>query len=317
MQLDGDKVLVRFSAEGVRLGDQTEAAIKTRTLLGSKELEIRPRGDRELRPDEIIDVSHTTTPYLLPDSLGDLSTAISGLNTDDLSKSLDVLSQSLNSARPDLAAALDGVSRLSDSVASRDQLLRSLLGHASGVTGVLAKRSDQINRLVVDGNSLFGALDARRAAISVLLTRLSAVSDQLRSLVAENRQQLGPTLQRFNSVLDLLDKRKTDIQKALVPLSQYALSLGETVSSGPFFKAYVGNLLPGQYLQPFIDAAFGQAGVKPGILGGPTYPEKGGYNSPPGTVPPTDTAPGPNTPVPPAPPPPFPTIPGLTAPGGR
>jgi hypothetical protein len=33
-------------------------------------------------------------------------------------------------------------------------------------------------------------------------------------------------------------------------------SLGESVGSGPFFKAYVANLLPGQFVQPFIDAAF-------------------------------------------------------------
>jgi phospholipid/cholesterol/gamma-HCH transport system substrate-binding protein len=87
------------------------------------------------------------------------------------------------------------------------------------------------------------------------------------------------------------------------------------VASGPFFKAYVSNLLPGQYLQPFIDAAFAQAGVDPGILGSSTYKIDGGYNSPPGTIPPTDTAPGPNEPVPHEPPPPGLPIPGLPIPG--
>ena len=46
----------------------------------------------------------------------------------------------------------------------------------------------------------------------------------------------------------------------------YAMSLGESVASGPFFKAYVANLLPGQFLQPFIDAAFSDLGLDPNVL---------------------------------------------------
>lgn len=309
LELRGDKVLVQFSAEGVRLGNQTEAAIKTKTVLGAKFIELRPRGAVELGPNDSIGVEHTSTPYVLPDTLGDLTKAISGLNTDDLTAALRVLSSSIDAAQPQLATALDGVARLSDSVGSRDQLLRDLLSHASGVTQVLAKRSDQLNQLVLDGNTLFAALDARKSAIATLLTNLSAVSNQLRTVVAENRDQLGPVLDRFNSVLDLLDNRKTEIQKSLKLLTQYAQSLGESVASGPFFKAYVVNLLPGQFLQPFVDAAFKDSGVDPSVLAGPTYPENGGFNSPPGSLPPTGTAPGPNTPVPSVPAPAFPTLP--------
>ena len=44
------------------------------------------------------------------------------------------------------------------------------------------------------------------------------------------------------------------------------MSLGESVASGPFFKAYVVNLLPGQFVQPFIDAAFSDLGLDPNVL---------------------------------------------------
>ena len=49
-------------------------------------------------------------------------------------------------------------------------------------------------------------------------------------------------------------------------LNAYAMSLGESVSSGPFFKAYIANLLPGQFVQPFIDAAFSDLGLDPNVL---------------------------------------------------
>ena len=44
------------------------------------------------------------------------------------------------------------------------------------------------------------------------------------------------------------------------------MSLGESVSSGPFFKAYVVNLFPGQFVQPFVDAAFSDLGLDPATL---------------------------------------------------
>ena len=68
------------------LGDRTEAAIKTKSLLGTKILEITPRGDGQLSGP--IPLERTTSPYQLPDALGDLTTTISGLNTDQLSHSL-------------------------------------------------------------------------------------------------------------------------------------------------------------------------------------------------------------------------------------
>jgi phospholipid/cholesterol/gamma-HCH transport system substrate-binding protein len=44
------------------------------------------------------------------------------------------------------------------------------------------------------------------------------------------------------------------------------LGLGESVGSAPGFKAYISNLLPGQFVQPFIDAAFSDLGLDPATI---------------------------------------------------
>ncbi|WP_084836560.1 MCE family protein [Williamsia sp. 1138] len=316
MELAGDKVLVRFSANGVELGTQTEASIVTSTVLGSKALSIEPRGGEQLGADAIIDLDHTTTPYILTDILGELTTTISGIDTGSLTKSLDVMSQTLDKTAPNLDVALQGVSRLSSSINNRDDLLRNLLSNASGVTDILSKRSTQINQLILDGNTLFGALDNKRQAIDLLLTNLSSVATELRGLIDENQATLAPTLDKVNTLVDMLSRRRQDLADALLPLSQYATSLGESVASGPFFKAYIPNLLPGQFLQPFIDAAFSQQGVNPGVLGSNYFPVPGGNNAPAGTIPPSDRG-GARTPVPSSPAPPFPTIPATPSTGGN
>ncbi|WP_213574095.1 MCE family protein [Rhodococcus sp. USK13] len=326
IELDEDKVLVEFDAKGIDLGSDSTLAVKTQTVLGNKSLQLSPQGSRRLGRGQIIPVSQTTTPYMLTDSLGDLTTTISGLDTEDLTSALDTLSGVFDQTEPNVAAALDGVSRFSSSIATRDEMIKDLFGNAEQVTSVLAKRSDQINKLLVDGNTLLGALDQRRQQIDTLLGRISAVTQEIRGLIADNQSQLRPTLDKLNQVLELLDKRKQELSSSIKPLGQYALSVGEAVSGGPFFKAYVVNLLPGQYLQPFIDAAFKDKGVDLGVLGRSTFPTTCGDNTPPGTVPSghTDAVPNPsNCPVQPgqlpgspiATPPPQPALqlPGLPA----
>ena len=73
-------------------------------------------------------------------------------------------------------------------------------------------------------------------------------------------------LDKLNGALAIVDNRKTEVQQSIKGLGTYVLSLGESVASGPFFKAYLSNLLPGQFIQPFIDAAFSDLGLDPHVL---------------------------------------------------
>jgi phospholipid/cholesterol/gamma-HCH transport system substrate-binding protein len=263
--LEGPGVLVTFSVDKtIFLGDRSEAAIKTKSLLGSKVLEVIPRGDAELTAT--IPIDRTTSPYQLPDALGDLATTISGLNTNQLSDSLATLSQTFADTAPDLRNAVSGVARFSQTLNERDAQLRNLLDNAAKATGVLAKRTDQVVSLVRDTNALLAQLQTQSAALDQIWGNISAVSRQLKGFIGENREQLRPALDKLNGVLAIVDNRKDRVQQAIKLLNGYAMSLGESVSSGPFFKAYVVNLFPGQFVQPFVDAAFSDLGLDPATL---------------------------------------------------
>jgi phospholipid/cholesterol/gamma-HCH transport system substrate-binding protein len=265
VSLDGARVKVSFTVEkSIRLGDRTEAAIKTKTLLGARMVEVSPRGDNQL--SDTIPLDRTTSPYELPEVLGDVSRAIGGLDTDQLNKSLTTLATEFQGSAPALRDVMDGVGRFSRAINQRDTELRGLLDYANRATGVLSQRSDQIVSLVTDTDSLLGQLRTQRSALDGLLTDVTALSQQLSGLVAENRTQLGPALEKVNNVLAILDKNKVALQQSVQMASNYSAALGEAVASGPFFKGYLANLVPGQFLQPFIDAAFSDLGVDPATL---------------------------------------------------
>ncbi len=263
--LDGPRVVVKFQVPGsIHLGDRTEAAVKLKSALGSKRLEITPRGDGRLTGP--IPLERTTPAYQLPDALGDLTTTISGLDTDQLSKSLAVLADEFAQTGPNLKVAVQGVARLSETVDERDKELRHLLSNASTVTKVLSDRSDEIVTLVANTNELLAQLNTQSRALGQIANNISALAQQLKGVISDNRATLKPMLDKLNAVLAIVDKRKKRVQKAIKGLNAYALSLGESVGSGPFFKAYIVNLLPGQFVQPFIDAAFSDLGVDPATL---------------------------------------------------
>jgi len=265
IKVNGSQVLVTFDVDkSVHLGERTEAAVKTKSLLGAKILEITPRGDGAL--SETIPMDRTTPAYQLPDALGDLSATVSGLNTTAVSDALATLADTFRDTPPDLKIAVQGVARFSETLNKRDDQLRNLLANANKATAVLAERSDQVVHLVADTNALLAELRTQSDALDQISSNLSALAKQVSGFIADNRAELRPALDKLNGVLAIVDTRKEKVQKAVKLLNSYAMSLGESVASGPFFKAYVANLLPGQFVQPFVDVAFSDLGLDPSVL---------------------------------------------------
>jgi len=183
-----------------------------------------------------------------------------------LSTALSTLADTFKDTPPELKIALDGVARFSDTLNNRDDKLRNLLANANKVTAVLAKRSDQIASLVANADALLTELLSQRDSVDALMNNLTAVSHQISGLVSDNRTQLKPAVDKLNGVLSILDNRKQELQRTLYLLRRYAMSFGEVLGSGPFFKASLVNLAPGQFAQPFIDAAFSDLGLDPNVL---------------------------------------------------
>jgi len=265
IELNGPRVLITFKVnKHLQLGDRTEAAIKTKSLLGSKILEVTPRGDGQ--QVGAIPLDRTKSAYQLPDALGDLTATISGLDTTQLSDSLGVLADTFSETPPDLKLAVQGVARFSQTLNVRDAQLRNLLNNANKSSGVLAERSDQVVSLIANTNALLVQLQTQSQALDEISSNISAVARQIKGFIAENSDTFKPAIDKLNGVLAIVDNRKARVQESIKKLNAYAMSLGESVSSGPFFKAYVANLLPGQFVQPFVDAAFSDLGLDPNVL---------------------------------------------------
>jgi phospholipid/cholesterol/gamma-HCH transport system substrate-binding protein len=262
LAIDGDRILVGFTLGGEQIGKNSRASIRTDTILGRKNVEIEPRGTDLLKANGVLPLGQTTTPYQIYDAFFDVTKAASGWDIDTVKRSLNVLTQTIDETYPHLTDALKGLERFSDTIGKRDQQVDQLLANANQIAGVLGNRSGQINALLVNAQTLLAAINARGQAITYLLERVSAFSQQVKGFIDEN-PNLNHVLEQLRTISDILDQRKNDLADSLTTLSKFTASLGEAIASGPYFKVMLVNLLPYQILQPWVDAAFKKRGLDP------------------------------------------------------
>lgn len=247
VELRGNKVLVNFTVHDTRVGDASTASIGIKTLLGEKYLSLRPKGEGVQDPNAPIPLKRTDTPYQIQDVFKDLSTTVKEIDTKQLATSFEVLTKTLEGTPRYMREALNGLSSLSETIASRDEELARLLSNTSQVTGILAKRNDKLRKVIEDGNLLLQELQQRRAAIDALLTGTKQLADELSGLVADNRTQLRPALQKLSRLTGILQRNKHNLSRSLQLLAPFVRLGANAVGNGRWFEGYFCGLLPPTY----------------------------------------------------------------------
>jgi phospholipid/cholesterol/gamma-HCH transport system substrate-binding protein len=257
--LEGNTVLVEFQSEE-EIGRQTVAEIKVKTLLGEMYLNLNPAGAGQMEEEARIPVSRTTSPYSVVQAFSGLAERSERIDTDRLSQALDTFAGLLKNTPDEVRGALRGLSRLSQTVASRDEKINLLLQNAEDVSRVLANRDEQLTKLFADGEVLFRAVYARRQAIHRLLVSTQTLSRELSTLVAESREDIKPALRQLDRVLDLLLKNQENLDNSLRLAAPFYRVFANTLGTGPWFDTFVQNMPPVPDVDGTLQNELGQVG---------------------------------------------------------
>ncbi|HEX2075159.1 MAG TPA: MCE family protein [Geodermatophilus sp.] len=245
LALEDGAVTVEFRVKDAFVGDRSEAAIKIETVLGAKYLALVPRGSSPLDPEERIPLERTASPYDVVEAFADLSTTVEEIDTAQLAASFEVLAETFAETPEEVRTSLDGLARLSSTIASRDAELQELLTATRDVTAVLADRNGEFTRLVIDSNTLLTEVQERRALIDAILTNTQRLAEQLSGLVADNREALTPALQQLAAVTDILSRNRAALGQTVANLAPFVRVFTNTLGNGRWFDSFVENLIPG------------------------------------------------------------------------
>ena len=248
--LDADKGLVKatFTVKDGFVGDQSIVSIKLKTLLGAKYIDIDSIGQGKQSPGKTIPVSRTKSPLDVYPAFTELTNTIDKLNTDQLAESFRTLAQDFSGTPKYVKSAVTGLSRLSQTIASRNTQLGELLTAARSVTGVLADRDQDLTQLLRDGNLLLQELNDRRDAIHTLLLNTQVLATQLRGLVADNQKTLKPMLDNLDNVLTLLNNNQETLDRGISLLGPFYRVFNNVAGNGRWFDNYIQDLSPGGVL---------------------------------------------------------------------
>lgn len=240
--IEDGKVLVTFEVDAdVQFGNESEASVEVLNLLGEKYLELTPRGSGQMADDSTIPLERTESAYDIVGVLGDLTTTTERIDTEQLKAALNTVSDMVEASGPELDAAFQGISRLSQTISSRDEELQVLLESSAGVTDLLQARSKDLVEVMKNGDLVFQELRARKDAVHRLLVNARNLARELRGVAADNQKQIGPALKELDDVLSFLVSKEKELKATLAAYGPYADILGDVIGTGPWFDAYVVN----------------------------------------------------------------------------
>jgi phospholipid/cholesterol/gamma-HCH transport system substrate-binding protein len=243
IELENAHVRVDFKiTTDAAFGPQTSASIRMKTLLGQKYVSLVPSGAGQLPPDSEIPLVRTVSSYDIVNAFSDLTTTTERIDTGQLAGSLDVMAKEFRDSPANVKLALNGMSRLSRTIASRDAGLRTLLARANRVSATVASRNATTAKLITDADLLLVELQARREAIHTLFTNTSDLAIQLTGLVRDNRAALKPALDQLTTVLAVLTRHERDLDKTIAEMAPFTRVYANTLGTGRWFDTFVANL---------------------------------------------------------------------------
>ncbi len=245
IELKGNKVDVTFKVDTPsKFGTETEAAIRVKTLLGAMYVALVPKGSGQLEKDTTIPTSRTSSPYNVIDAFSGLADRAERIDTDQLATSINTLADLTKDTPAAFQGTLRGLSRLSETVASRNDQINELLKNLDTVSGTLSERDQDIVTLMKDSDVLLRALVARRQAVHQLLVSTSRLSTELTLLVQQTRADLKPALSNLQGVVNLLLKNQSNLDESLRLMAPFYRVFANTLGSGPWFDTWIQNLPP-------------------------------------------------------------------------
>ena len=259
MRIGTTKVIVDFDVSGATLGRSSRASVEVKSLLGEKFLNIKPAGSGTMAAGATIPLTRTDVTFDIVATLGQLTTQTEDTDKANLTKALNSLAEVVDSAAPEVQSSFSGLSRLSTTIATRDDEIEKLLRRSSNVTKLLDERKGDLVTLMRQADLIFQELHNRKQTIHDLLVNANRLATELQGVVKDNREQLRPTLDKLENVLSFLHAREDQIETLLHNYGPYVSILGNIVGSGPWFDAYVPNMT-GVFLGEFTPSKPGGGG---------------------------------------------------------
>ena len=241
--VDRTRALVTFSVEdGTHLTKAAHVSIRYRNLVGQRYLAVEdPISDSStsLAAGDTIPVSQTSPALDLTVLFNGFKPLFQALSPADVNQLSYEVVQVFQGEGGNLESLLTHTASVTNTLASRDQVIGQLIDNLNEVLDHIGDRDDQLNNLITTFRTFVGGLKDDRGAILGSLDQISALSVQTADLVSGIRSPFVSDIKQLRRVAGNLDRGKAELDRALQVLPIKLNKVGRTATYGSWFNFYL------------------------------------------------------------------------------
>lgn len=247
---------------GVAVREGSTAALRFRNLVGQRYLALVQNPDATqpaMAPGSTFDLRHTQPALDLTalfNGFQPLFRLLSPKDVNDLSYQIIAVFQGEGSTVTDLLAS---TSRLTATLADKDQVIGSVIDNLDQVLAVVAQRSGELSSLVTTLQSLVTGLAQDRRSIGSAITGIGSLTDSVSDLLQQGRAPLKRSIRNLGEVSDNLADDEEVLDRFLTTLPTKLDRIGTLASYGGWLNAYLCQVV-GDLPQP--EGYLGGTGVE-------------------------------------------------------
>lgn len=240
VRIEGDEVVADFRVDrSQQLGDQTEAEVKLRTVLGAYYLDVRPKGLGDLEGG-VIPVERAAVPFHFDEIA---RAAFDATRTDDPDREaidyeqLELLADLAYESIPDRQLADEAVTALADAagiINRNSEQIEDLLVTGRELAEIVDAQEATLERLFEHGALVFGILGTRAELLSGLIVDLETVSARMTELLAGEPGEWDRLLSGMSDVTQMLAAESDRIDRSLAELAPAFRTLVDATGNGPW-----------------------------------------------------------------------------------
>ncbi|GAB3656473.1 virulence factor Mce family protein [Actinocorallia lasiicapitis] len=197
-----------------RVPADSEVAIRWRSAVGQRVVYLIPgTGTEKIKDDAVITKTHSVVDIgQLVDQIAPLAKA---LNPEQLNQILTAIYEALEGNKANVTHLISNVDQLASTISARRTTLRQLLDDYGTITGIIARRDDQIRKVVDDITELSDGFVNNRELLDQAIVQLAKLFKTSDALIGKNGDQLAKVVAGLAVITGGVD-RNTDAVKNLL-----------------------------------------------------------------------------------------------------
>jgi phospholipid/cholesterol/gamma-HCH transport system substrate-binding protein len=216
---------------GVRIPKNSQALLRTTSLLGEKFIEIRPQGDPGAGPFlHNGDVLQNTGEAPELEFVADQAVTVLGaISSTDVAALIDTGAEAFGGRGPEIKALISDISQISATLASRTSDIQAIIDHLDSATQTLAAGKDDLSTLLTNLASATKVLvDNRQKAVDALaqLSRLAKVQN---SILDRYRGDIDRQIKQVDAIVAVAAQQSAEVGNLFDWLAKFSVNVPKAI----------------------------------------------------------------------------------------